>query len=78
MRTDIPWYAPDLADNQPGAVPLTFNKDLAYLEGRVLAMRHLEYLYAGQDVEGVVRLFSGKYDPTNPEQQELMMMALAD
>ena len=69
---------PDLADNQPGAVPLTFNKDLAYLEGRVLAMRHLEDLYARQDVEGVVRLFAGKYDPTNPEQQELMMMSLAD
>lgn len=59
-------------------MPLTFNKDLAYLEGRVLAMRHLEDLYARQDVEGVARLFAGKYDPTNPEQQELMMMALAD
>lgn len=69
---------PDLADSQPGVVLLTFNKDLAYLEGRVLAMQHLEDLYARQDVEGVVRLFAGKYDPTNPEQQELMMMALAD
>lgn len=69
---------PDMADSQPGVVPLTFNKDLAYLEGRVLAMRHLEDLYARQDVEGVVRLFAGKYDPTNPEQQKLMMTALAD
>ena len=69
---------PDLADDQPGAVPLTFNKDLAYLEGRVLAMRHLKSLYSSQDVDGVARLFAGKYDPTNPEQQELMMMALAD
>ena len=69
---------PDLADNQPGAVPLTFNKDLAYLEGRVLAMQHLESLYSSQDVDGVARLFAGKYDPTNPKQQELMMMALAD
>lgn len=69
---------PDMADSQPGVVPLTFNKDLAYLEGRVLAMRHLEDLYAGQDVDGVARLFAGKYDPTNPKQQELMMMSLAD
>ena len=69
---------PDMADSQPGVVPLTFNKDLAYLEGRVLAMRHLESLYSSQDVDGVARLFAGKYDPTNPKQQELMMMALAD
>ncbi|QHU90682.1 DUF1704 domain-containing protein [Candidatus Saccharibacteria bacterium oral taxon 488] len=68
---------PDMADRQPGVVPLTFNKDLAYLEGRVLAMRHLESLYANQDVDGVTRLFAGKYDPTNPKQQELMMGALA-
>lgn len=68
---------PDMADSQPGVAPLTFNKDLAYLEGRVLAMRHLESLYANQDVDGVTRLFAGKYDPTNPEQQELMMGALA-
>ena len=69
---------PDMADSQPGVVPLTFNKDLAYLEGRVLAMRHLESLYSSKDVDGVARLFAGKYDPTNPKQQELMMMALAD
>lgn len=68
---------PDMADSQPGVAPLTFNKDLAYLEGRVLAMRYLENLYADQDVDGVTRLFAGKYDPTNPEQQELMMRALA-
>ena len=69
---------PDMADSQPGVVPLTFNKDLAYLEGRVLAMQHLESLYSSQDVDGVARLFAGKYDPTNPKQQELMMMSLAD
>lgn len=69
---------PDMADKKPDIAPLTFNKDLAYLEGRVLAMQYLESLYANQDVDGVVRLFAGKYDPTNPEQQELMMMALAD
>jgi len=68
---------PDMADSQPGGVPLTFNKDLAYLEGRVLAMQHLESLYAARDTEGVAHLFAGKYDPTNPEQQELMMVALA-
>ena len=68
---------PDMADRPPGVAPLTFNKDLAYLEGRVLAMRHLESLYANQDVDGVTRLFAGKYDPTNPKQQELMMGALA-
>ena len=69
---------PDLVDSQPGVAPLTFNKDLAYLEGRVLAMRHLESLYAARDIGGVARLFAGKYDPTNPEQQELMMMAPVD
>lgn len=68
---------PDMADRQPGVALLTFNKDLAYLEGRVLAMRHLESLYANQDVDGATRLFAGKYDPTNPEQRELMMRALA-
>ena len=68
---------PDMAGCQPGVAPLTFNKDLAYLEGRVLAMRHLESLYANQDVDGVTRLFAGKYDPSNPKQQELMMGALA-
>lgn len=68
---------PDMADRQPGVALLTFNKDLAYLEGRVLAMRHLESLYANQDVDGATRLFAGKYDPTNPKQQELMMRALA-
>lgn len=69
---------PDMVDKKPDVAPLTFNKDLAYLEGRVLAMQYLESLYANQDVNGVARLFAGKYDPTNPEQQELMMMALAD
>ena len=68
---------PDMADSQTGVAPLTFNKDLAYVEGRVLAMRHLENLHARQDVEGITHLFSGKYDPTNPEQQKLMIMALA-
>jgi len=51
--------------------PLTFNKDLAYLEGRVLAMRHLEELYENKDAEGLARLFAGKYDPTNPVQAKL-------
>ncbi len=63
---------PDSADrfgipNQP----LTYNKDLAYLNGRVLAMRHLEDLYERQDDEGIDYLFKGKFDPTNPVQDAL-------
>ena len=32
---------PDMVDKKPDVAPLTFNKDLAYLEGRVLAMQYL-------------------------------------
>lgn len=56
----------------PGVKPMTFNKDLAYLEGRVIAMRHIADLHQNQDSEGLDRLFKAKYDPTNPVQNKLV------
>lgn len=68
---------PDLAEATGLEIaPLTFNKDLAYLEGRCLAMRYLETLYKDQDTDGLGRMFAGKFDPTNPEQDRLIKMAL--
>lgn len=55
--------------------PLTFNKDLAYLEGRYVAMNYLQQLYERQDNTGVEQLFAGKFDPTNPQQLELVQRA---
>lgn len=52
--------------------PLTFNKDLAYLNGRVLAMNHISELYQGRDEDGLMQLFQAKYDPTIPEQQAII------
>lgn len=57
----------------PGITPMTFNKDLAYLEGRVIAMRHIAKLHRNQDIEGLDRLFKAKYDPTNPTQNALVI-----
>lgn len=68
---------PDMAERTGvNILPLTYNKDLAYLEGRVLAMQHLSDLYHRQDTDGVVRLFAGKYDPTNPVQDSIMRRAV--
>lgn len=67
---------PDMAEQAGGAVaPLTYNKDLAYLEGRVLAMRYLEELYNQRNTDGVARLFAGKYDPTNSTHHNLVKQA---
>lgn len=67
---------PDMAERTGvNILPLTCNKDLAYLEGRVLAMWHLSNLHHRQDTDGVVRLFAGKYDPTNPAQAALLEKA---
>ncbi len=57
----------------PGVKPITFNKDLAYLEGRVIAMRHIAELHRNRDLEGLDRLFKAKYDPTNPVQNALVV-----
>lgn len=61
---------PDSIQERIGS--MTYNKDLAYLEGRVLAMKHLEELKANEDIEGLDRLFLAKYDPTNEVQDEVV------
>ncbi len=61
-----------LSEKYPDIAPLTFNKDLAYLNGRVLAMNHIKELYETDDEAGLLRLFSAKYDPTIPEQQAII------
>ncbi|MBC7746538.1 DUF1704 domain-containing protein [Pedobacter sp.] len=66
----------DLSDSFDIA-PMTFNKDLAYLEGRVLAMGHLAELYSNNDTEGLDRLFLAKYDPTNPVQDAIVRTVFA-
>lgn len=67
---------PDLQEKTGLAVtPLTFNKDLAYLEGRYLAMNHLEDIYKDRDTRAIDWLFAGKFDPTNPVQAEIMRAA---
>lgn len=67
----------NIQDIAPGVRPLTFNKDLAYLEGRVIAMRHIGELHRNQDEEGLDRLFKAKYDPTNPVQNALVVNEFA-
>ncbi|MDO4781571.1 MAG: DUF1704 domain-containing protein [Candidatus Saccharibacteria bacterium] len=68
---------PDMAEQTGvGTPPLTYNKDLAYLEGRVLAMRHLSGLYHQKDTDGIARLFAGKYDPTNVAQDNIVRQAV--
>lgn len=48
---------------------LTFNKDLAYLTGKVDGLKYLASI--GDDKEALRRLFKGKFDPTNHRQNEL-------
>ena len=54
---------------------MLFNKDLAYLDGRILAMKHIQELFDERDIAGVERLFAGKFDATNPVQNELVKRA---
>lgn len=56
---------------------LTYNKDLAYLEGRIIAIKHLDRLYENRDGEGFQAIFAGKYDPTNEVQAKIMARAIA-
>ena len=68
----------NLQDIVPGITPMTFNKDLAYLEGRVIAMEHLKTLHETRDLAGLRRLFKAKYDPTNPVQDMLVKREFPD
>lgn len=49
---------------------LTFNKDLAYLEGKLIAAKYLNDI--GDNPAAVRRLFTAKFDPTNHIQDELV------
>lgn len=51
-------------------VQTTFNKDLAYLAGRIKVLDYLES--ASADKRAVRRLFTAKYDPTNKSHAELV------
>lgn len=62
----------NMSELYPDIPPLSFNKDLAYLNGRMLAMNHIAELYVTRDEEGLMRLFTAKYDPTIHEQQEIV------
>lgn len=62
----------NIQDIAPEVKPMTFNKDLAYLEGRVIAMQHIKELHMNNDEEGLDRLFKAKYDPTNPVQDAIV------
>jgi len=48
---------------------LTFNKDLAYLEGKIDGLKYLEAI--GDDKEAIRRLFAGRFDPLNHRQNSL-------
>ena len=61
----------DLTTILPGETPLTFNKDLAYLAGRVMAINYIKKLYETKDEAGLMRLFKAKFDPTIPEQDAI-------
>lgn len=61
----------DIQEKCPDITPLTFNKDLAYLNGRVLALQYISECHERNDEEAIKMLFRGKYDPTIPEQREI-------
>lgn len=61
-----------LAEDYPGVAPVTYNKDLAYQNGRIIAMEYLAGLYEKQDKDGLMKLMAAKYDPTVPEQAQLV------
>ena len=49
---------------------LTFNKDLAYLEGKIIALEYLDSVKGNK--KAIERLFTAKFDPTNPIQDALV------
>ncbi len=59
--------------NQPRFANLTYNKDLAYLKGRVLVMEYFKQLMTVYDSdEYLEKLFVGKFDPTNQKHLALV------
>ena len=61
----------DITDKYPGVMPLSYNKDLAYLNGRVIAMRYFEECYKSRDTESIDLIFAGKFDPTVADHLEI-------
>lgn len=61
-----------MQDKYPGAKVLTYNKDLSYLNGRVIVMNYLKDLHENNDSESLLNLLSAKFDPTVPEQAEIV------
>lgn len=51
---------------------ITYNKDLAYMKGKIIAIDYLKELADNNDLEGLNKLFLAKYDPTIPEQAKLV------
>ena len=49
---------------------LTYNKDLAYLEGKMITLDYLASVKG--DKKAIERLFTAKFDPTNPVQDALV------
>lgn len=61
-----------LQDKYPGSQALTYNKDLSYLNGRVVAMNYIKDLHQKDDTRELLGLIKAKYDPTVPEQAEIV------
>lgn len=61
-----------MQDKYPGAKVLTYNKDLSYLNGRVIVMNYLKDLHQENDTDALLNLLSAKFDPTVPEQAEIV------
>jgi hypothetical protein len=58
---------PTVVTNKP---TMTFNKDLAYLHGKLDGLRYLEENGFGE--QSILRLFAGKFDPNNQVQNKLV------
>ena len=64
----------DLSNLGENTLPLTYNKDLAYLNGRLSVVNYFNELYSDGkiDEDKVNELFLAKYDPTISEQAEIV------
>lgn len=49
--------------------PLTFNKDLAYLQGKIIALQFLDEV--GNNKNAIKQVLKGKFDPLNKAQKRL-------
>lgn len=56
-------------------VSFTYNKDLSYLAGSVKALKYIEQAYEKRDEGMLDVVLLGKYDPTNPVQNDIATKA---